>query len=193
MRETQKNWVKCQNRRINLLKYHLQLKTREDLVSASRYGILPGKTQQTRERLFCRVRSRLYPLIMRAGLVQCGITLTNGDFPYMCKCSLTEGASTWFSEPLCVETLQGQASPWYACRWKNIHRYAFIHGWANHARCKLCVYLHVSCCDPCSQRGPILAPVPLCVSYHYGLQQGVPTCLSTRGDKAGKLPGHYIT
>ena len=28
--------------------------------------------------------------------------------------------------------------------------HAFIHGWASHARCKLHVYPHISCCGPCS-------------------------------------------
>ena len=32
----------------------------------------------------------------------------------------------------------------------------------------------------------IVAPVPLCVSPHHCLQQGVPTCLGTRGEQSPK-------
>ena len=31
---------------------------------------------------------------------------------------------------------------------------------------------------------PIMAPVPLCVSYHHRPQQGVSTCLSARGEQS---------
>ena len=70
----------------------------------------------------------------------------------------------------CVATIQGQASSWYSCRWKNIHRAVgmpgtplFTGGWARHA---------ANCMSPCmSHMWPLLpsvasivATVPLCVT-----------------------------
>ena len=76
--------------------------------------------------------------------------------------------------------------------------HAFIHGWASHTYCKLHVYLHVSVWHIAWPLLPsmasIMAPVPLHVSHHH-LQQGVPTCLSTRGEQSQKTARtlHNIT
>ena len=88
----------------------------------------------------------------------------------------------------CVATLQGWAGPWYSHRQNNIHGAVglsgmplFMGGRARHAAC-------LSACPTswpllCSV-APTMAPAPLCVSHHQHPQQGVPTCLSTRGEQS---------
>ena len=74
-------------------------------------------------------------------------------------------------------------------RWDVGH--AFIHGWVSHACCKLHVSLHVTCCGP--QRDTHHGTCPLeCVSHHRP-QQGVPTCVSTRGEQSWQDARNYVT
>ena len=89
----------------------------------------------------------------------------------------------------CVATLQGQAGPWYSCRWKNIHGAVgmsgmplFMGGRATHT---------VSCVSVCMSPVMTLAPqcgthrgIPFHVSHHHRPHQGVPTCLSARGEQS---------
>ena len=83
----------------------------------------------------------------------------------------------------CMVFVQMEEYSW--SRWDVWH--AFIHGWESHARCKLRVYLHVSCrglCSPAWHPSWHLSP---CVSLIIIIpQQGVPTCLSTRGEQSRK-------
>ena len=90
----------------------------------------------------------------------------------------------------CVETLQGQAGSWYSCRWKistePLGCQARLYSQVGKPRTLQVPYLSACLMSrPLLPRvAPIVAPVPLCVSHHHHPQQGVPTCLSTRGEKS---------
>ena len=74
--------------------------------------------------------------------------------------------------------------------------------------CLACLYswvgepcmLQAACLSVCLMSWPLLpsmasimAPVPLCVSHHHHPQQGVPTCLSTRGEQSQPDARNYTT
>ena len=109
----------------------------------------------------------------------------------MCQENRDQG--TEFCQTPCVATLQGQAGSWYLCRRRNIHRAIgmsgmplFMGGRTTHA---------ASCVSICMSHVMALAPqhvthhgtCPLvCLSHCHCPQQGVPTCLSTRGEQSQK-------
>ena len=68
----------------------------------------------------------------------------------------------------------------------------FMGGGATHAAS--CVSICTSpVVAPASYVAPIMAPVPLRVSHHHHLRQGVPTCLSARGQQSWQTARRYIT
>ena len=98
----------------------------------------------------------------------------------------------------CVATLQGQAGSWYSCTWKNIHRAVgtsgmplFMGGGATHAAsCASVCMSHVMALAP--QHGTHRGTCPLARLSHHCPQQGVPTCLSTRGEQSWQDARNYI-
>ena len=100
----------------------------------------------------------------------------------------------------CVATDQGLADP--LLRPRNGRK------WAEPCECLTCFHsqvgepytLQAACLSACFMSrpllpsvAPIVAPVLLRVTYHHRLQQGVPTCLSTRGEQSQQDARNYIT
>ena len=73
--------------------------------------------------------------------------------------------------------------------------HAFIHGWATHCIQAVCLSACLMSWPLLPSMAPIMAPVPLHVSHHHCPQQGVLTCLSTRGEQSQKTARtlHNIT
>ena len=98
--------------------------------------------------------------------------------------------STLFTYGCCVVTIQGQAGSWYSCTQKNIHRAVgmsgmllFMGGQATHAANYVSICMsHVTALAP--QRGTHHGTCSLVCLSSSSPQQGVPTCLSTRGERS---------
>jgi len=96
MWETQEYWVTPQNGQSHHLKYHLQLKTKDVGGGESVVGAYQEKHSKQELRLLYRAKSLLSPLTRVSRDLEStpsswyskGDTLTNGHFPYKCKCLL---------------------------------------------------------------------------------------------------------
>ena len=105
--------------------------------------------------------------------------------------SESEWVHVWY-----VATLQGQACPWYSCRQQNIHRAVGMSGMplftgGRATRAASCVSICMSLTALALQHGTHCGSCPLaCLSS--SPQQGVPTCVSTRGKQSWQDARNYI-
>ena len=96
-----------------------------------------------------------------------------------------------------VATLQGQACPWYSCRQQNIHRAVGMSGMplftgGRATRAASCVSICMSLTALAPQHGTHCGSCPLACLSSSSPQQGVPTCLSTRGEQSQPDARNYI-